>query len=195
MRIARAHHRAAILENLHVLNLGPRPQFHELVHPRVHHLAQVGGLHIGDRQIVARRKAHHAANARLRFRHQQSIFLKTAARHVRLQRREIVVENECRCIRRVAHSSRALIARAQVTVRVVSRLRFLLRLLDLPLPRSRGTMRRHQHPLARQRIKSPVRILVPVEHGANQPSVFSKLLNCSPRFYRAKVPLRLVTFK
>src|ERR1039458_3181381 len=43
-----------------------------LFHPGVHHLAQVGRFHVGDRQVVARRETDHAAEARFGFSQEQA---------------------------------------------------------------------------------------------------------------------------
>ena len=164
VRIACAHHGAAVFEDLYVVDLGPRAEFQVLLHPRIHHLAQVGRLHVGDRQVVARRETDHAAESRFGFGQQQAVLLEAIQRRARLERGEVVVENESSGVRRIAHPAGARVARTQIAVGVVIGLCGDGLVFHLPLPGALRAVRRHQHPFARQRIEPPVRILRPVEH-------------------------------
>ena len=64
---------------------------------------------------------------------------------------------------RIAHSSGAGISRTQVAGGIVGRTADRSELLDRALPRTLGAMRRNQHPLVGQRVKSPVRLFSQIQ--------------------------------
>src|SRR5258706_390890 len=65
MRIARAHHLAAIFENLHVIDPRNLPKRDILLDPGIHDSAQLREAHSRNCEIVPRRKTHHAADSLL----------------------------------------------------------------------------------------------------------------------------------
>jgi hypothetical protein len=64
MRIACAHHGAAVFENLDVVDVGHFAQLTKLFHPGADDQFDGVNAHGGQREIVTRRKTHHAAEAR-----------------------------------------------------------------------------------------------------------------------------------
>ena len=100
-----------------------RAQFPILLHPGIHHLAQVGRLHIGDGEIVFGRKTDYAADSRLRFRQQQPVLLIAFPRRSRFESSEIVIENKSGVVLRIPHAARTAVAGAKVALRIVFRLR------------------------------------------------------------------------
>ena len=164
MRIAGAHHGAAIFEDLYVVDGRVGAEFSILLDPRVHNLAQVGQLHTGDSQVMARRETYYPADARLGFGDEEPLALETVWRRPRFERCKIVIEDECRCVVRISFSAGARVAGAEVALRIVIRLAGGLVFLQLPLPGSLRAVRRNQHPFASQWIEAAVRVLVPIEH-------------------------------
>ena len=75
MRIAGAHHGAAVLEDLHVTDVVEASQFAKLPHPGVNDNLDCLGRHGCERQVVARGKANHSAKARFGLGHQQTLVL------------------------------------------------------------------------------------------------------------------------
>src|SRR6266403_589936 len=65
MRIARAHHLAAIFENLHVIDPRNFAERDILLDPGIHDSAQLREAHSWNGEIVPRRKTHHAADSLL----------------------------------------------------------------------------------------------------------------------------------
>src|SRR5918996_2860437 len=63
MRIARAHHRATVFENLHVADLVSRSELRAFSSPKVNDEPNVLSLHLCEREVVPRRKTDDAANA------------------------------------------------------------------------------------------------------------------------------------
>ena len=68
------HHRAAVLEDLHLADVGPRAEFAILLDPGLDHLLDVGHRHARQRQVVARREADDAADAGFALGDQQAAF-------------------------------------------------------------------------------------------------------------------------
>src|SRR5438128_12004293 len=91
--IARAHHLAAILENLHVVNPGNLPKCAVLLDPSIHDSAQFLDAHLRHGEIVSRRKTHHPANPLLCFSYQQSGRIKLDSGSVRPDGLVSVVKN------------------------------------------------------------------------------------------------------
>ena len=76
MRIAGAHHLAAILKNLNMLDTGDGCQFASLDDPGANDFFDFGCPHSRQGQVVARQEAHHSADATLGLRNQQAFILK-----------------------------------------------------------------------------------------------------------------------
>ena len=96
------------------------------------------------------REAQHAADARLAFGHQQPAFVEAVRRRIRPERGEIVIENEGGCVARIACAAGALIAGAQVALRVeYSGCAAQRGIFHLALPGPLGAMRRYEYPFAR----------------------------------------------
>ena len=94
VRVAGAHHGAAVLENLHPADRLDAAEFSALLDPNTHHPLDLFHRHAGERQIVARRKADHPAEAALGLCHDQSVSIDGDRAGGWLQRREIVGEDE-----------------------------------------------------------------------------------------------------
>ncbi len=65
MRIAGAHHDAAVLEDLNVIHPGDAAQLLVLLRPYVYNVAHFARGHARNREIVSRRKTYDAADAAL----------------------------------------------------------------------------------------------------------------------------------
>ena len=72
MRITGPHHRAAIFENLHVIDLWQLRQFLELGGPSLDHTFNLFRRHGGQGKVVARREADYPAKAGFAFRDQRN---------------------------------------------------------------------------------------------------------------------------
>src|SRR5260370_2971497 len=156
MRIARAHHYAAILENLHVTNPGNLSERGVLLDPAVHDSAQFLRVHSRNREIGARRKTQLPADSLLCLSHQQASRIKLDRRDLRQHRGVIVFKNVGFLILRRLCSARAPVSRAQIAVGIESDSRRLLKLLHSSLPRTLRPMGRDENPLAQERIEAPV---------------------------------------
>src|SRR4051812_21535521 len=71
MRIAGSHHRAAVFEDLDVIDLRHCPQFVELRGPCLYYAHNILWRHGGQGQVVARGETDYPAQAWLAFRDQQ----------------------------------------------------------------------------------------------------------------------------
>ena len=71
VRIAGAHHRAAVLERERVAHPWVRGRRRALLGPDVDHAADVRGLHPRERQVVPRRETEYPAEAARRLGHEQ----------------------------------------------------------------------------------------------------------------------------
>ncbi len=160
MRVAAPHHGALVLEHLDVADAVTRPQAHDLVGPCVDDEADRARLQAGQGEVVARREADDAADARLRMLPPQRVRgrfrRRLRGRAVGAQGGEVVVEGESAGVGRVAHAAGAPVARAQRALRVVARQRLLRRRLRLPLPGTVQPSGRAQHPLVEQRVVASV---------------------------------------
>ena len=97
VRIAGAHHRAAIFENLHVADPGIRRESRVLFNPGFDDMPNVRRVHARQREIVPRRKTDDAADAAFRRRREKPVrSRRLAGRHSRHQRRVVIVEDERR---------------------------------------------------------------------------------------------------
>ncbi len=156
MRIAGAHRGAAIFKDLHVIDLRHRSQFLELLSPGADHTFDVLCRHSGKGEVVAGRKADHAAESGLAFGDNQAPVFQVQAvvANARFECGKVVVEDECARIFGINDTANPGISRTEVTRGVV--LRFLLcrNPLELALPGTAGAMRRDEHPLVGERIQS-----------------------------------------
>src|SRR5450631_2761652 len=171
VRVTGAHHFATVFENLNVVDSGERSQFAELRSPGPDHLFDLRQAHAGKGQIVARREAHDAADARLTLRYKQAFVLniEAAAGRVFLQRGEIILKNKCGWILWVPYAARAFIPRAQIAGWIVLRPLGRRHLLNRALPRTLRPVRRYQHPLAGESVAPPVRLLVKLQFHVDSP--------------------------
>ena len=168
VRITAPHHGPAIFKDLDVIDKGQLAKFVVLLCPNVHHPPQISSLHLGQAQVVTRRKADDTADSRLAARNQQASssaggsslpsrgLMHFAAPGVGQQGGIIIVENIRPRVSRGARAGGSAIAGTHVTVWVVTRLRLGRKFFHLALPRPLRTMGRHQNPLLRQGIEAPV---------------------------------------
>ena len=155
MRIAGAHHGAAVLENLYVVDEVAASEIGELLAPHFDDCDDFFLVHARKGQIVAGRKASDAADAWFRLRNNQLAFCWSVCFYrVGTKRGVIVVEDEDGGIRRIAFAAGTSIARTKITVWIVSRLGALGCGFDLTLPGTLRAMRRNQDPLAGENIQA-----------------------------------------
>jgi hypothetical protein len=173
MRVARAHHRTAILEDLHIPDEGQRSQFFILLRPYIDDSRNCRDIHLRQRQVVARRKANDATDAAFasgvqQRRHSAAGFSVAgsipAGRNIRQQRREVICKHKCMFILRVDRAIRSGVAGTEVARRIVGWTLLVRRLFDLPLPWALRAMRRDQHPFTGQRIESAMWMIGEREH-------------------------------
>src|SRR5579864_1675149 len=143
MGIARSHHGAAVLEDLHVVDGLQAAQLAKLFHPGMDDGFDRFRRHGRQRKIVSRRKTDYSADARLALRHQQSesFHIEAFALRSRFQSREVVVENKCRFVSWIPNAAHTSVPRTQVATGVVRRLGPGLKLGDFSLPWTCGAMR------------------------------------------------------
>lgn len=175
MRIAGAHHRAAVFENLNVVNIFEAAQLSELFYPCVDDRLNFLQSHGCQGQIVTWRETNYAANPGFRFGDEQTHVLKveSSERSLRFQGREVIVEDESSQVRRVSNSARPQIAGAKVTGWIVGGLGRRRRFRDFALPWTHRALRRHQHPLVGQGIQSAMRIFREFQIAASGHSTMS----------------------
>src|SRR5579864_809615 len=161
MRVAGSHHGAAILENLDVVNIRTHTQFLELARPGPHHFGDVLRIHGGERQVVARGETHDSARAGFPGGNKESfsVNIEAIGDGVRLQGREVIVEDKSALVDGVVDASGPGISRAQVASRVIFRLPFDGNFLYGTLPGPQSAVRGHQYPFAGEGIESSVRVL------------------------------------
>src|SRR6202163_470049 len=96
MRIARPHHRAAIFEDLHVIDLWHLRQLLELGSTGMDHDFNIFRRHRGEGKVVARGEADYPAKARFTLCEKQSTVFEVEAvvANRRFERRKIIVENK-----------------------------------------------------------------------------------------------------
>jgi hypothetical protein len=152
VRVAAAHERALVLEDLHVADEVEGAETRRLVGPGVDHGPDAGDVHIGERQVVARREAEDAADAARGTGAEQLVVERGTGRRLGEQGREVVVERERRGVRRIRGPVRATIAGAEVARRVIRRALVARRRLDLSLPRALQPMGRAEDPLVEERV-------------------------------------------
>ena len=191
MRIAGAHHVAAVLEHQRVLRPPGGRDRRTFVDPDVDDFADRGGLHARERQIVARRKADHSADAA--FGGAQSGAPRWVPERdagagwlaVRQEGGKIVVERERRRVVRISDAVRARVAGTEVAGRVVGRRLHARRRIDLSLPRPIGPLRRDDHPFLPQRIEPAMRMddrhdVAGVNIATPSPAVQIQASGCRP---------------
>src|SRR6516164_2717364 len=114
MRVAGAHHRAPIFENLHIPDPRLRLEIDRLLAPGFYNALDCAAIHLRQRQIVARRKADYAADPTLALRNEEAVIVEQAMLRIRNERRKIVIEHEGGLIRGVPNASGPFIAGTQV---------------------------------------------------------------------------------
>jgi len=105
---------------------------------------------------MARRKAKYPTDSRFAPRNQQVIPVNSSLGSVRQKCRIVIVENKGARVVRIVCACSALIARAHIAARVITRWNLLLYLLQLTLPRALSPMGRDQNPCPRQGIEATV---------------------------------------
>src|SRR5262249_36119654 len=106
------------------------------------------------------------AGAALALSAQQAAAIERACRRVGQQGGVVVCEDECVRIVRVALAARARVAGAEIAAGVVGRALLRRALLDLPLARALGAVRRDQHPLTAQWVIAAVGMIAQVKHSS-----------------------------
>src|SRR5512146_2830158 len=71
--IAASHQRATVLKDLHVIDISAGTDLTVLLRPDINHFPNIRRIHLRDRQIMARREAHHSTHATLRFRNDDAL--------------------------------------------------------------------------------------------------------------------------
>src|SRR5215469_9164085 len=156
MRIAASHHLATVFEDLYMVDFRHCGELEILTDPDVNDGTNGGDIHIAQGEVMAGRETNHTAYSRFGLRAQKSsgVAVQSDLRHIQLYRCEVIVEDERRVIARIANSARSLVPWAQIAERIISKHFFFRLPLGLPSPWTLRAMRRHQHPVTRQRIKT-----------------------------------------
>ncbi len=162
MRIASAHHGAAILKNLDVSNRRKSRELAVLFAPRIYKLRDSCLVHLRYGKIVTRRKTYYPADACLATRDQQIAIVQERDRSFRQQRWIVVIEHERGFVIRISNSPNSFITRAQVAVRVVRQLRRVGCFFNLSSPRTQSAVRGYNHPFSREAIQTPMRTTHPI---------------------------------
>src|ERR1700687_314605 len=171
MRIAGAHHRTAVFEDLHVIDLGYLSQLLELDGPGMNHILDVLRCHGGEGKVVARQEADYPAKAGLTFGDQQSavLYVEAVVADARFKSREVVIKNEGAGVAWIKDPADPGISGAKVAGGVIFGLMLGRSFFNLPLPRPTGAMRRYQHPLVREGIQPAVGIFSQLQSRASAP--------------------------
>jgi len=154
MRVARAHHLAAILKYLYITDKVLSPEIEILIHPLVDNDPDLVGFHPGESQAVVRRKAQYAAYASFAASDEQLAIVDLTLWNLRLQRGKIVIKNEGSFVIGIFVSARALVRRAEITFWVLLWWKLRVRRVFVSLPRALCPMRRDDQPLARKWIET-----------------------------------------
>ena len=157
VRVAGAHHRAAVLEDLDVADPRLPAELQVLLGPGVDDPADLRAGHRTHGHVVAGREADDPAQATLGFGDQEGVGGRRRVDRVGQQRGEVVVEDVGGGVPGRADTAGARVARAQVAVGVVGGSIGDRGRLLLPLPRPGGAVRGNQHPLAGELVETPVR--------------------------------------
>src|SRR5260370_30956892 len=94
MRIAGAHHGAAIFKNLYVIDPGYAPQLAILFGPHVQHSSNLSRAHLGESKILLPGEAGHAADSFFAARNHQPVVIELAPRTFGVQSREVIFKDE-----------------------------------------------------------------------------------------------------
>ncbi|MNT18771.1 hypothetical protein D3C72_1539880 [compost metagenome] len=167
MRIRAAHRGAFVFKNLH-----PRiaaSQIGGLFLPGGNHSFQRLQRQFRQGLAVIGRETNHPAGATGTLAAHQRILTFRCQRGIRHQRSKVVGEHVGVLIVRVFIAGNTGVARAEETVGIVLRQRFLLCGLLLALPRPFGTVWRDQYPLAGQRVVAAMGMIygVKIRHGGS----------------------------
>ena len=162
MGIAGAHHGAAVLEDLDVLDLGARAELCGLAGPHLDDAADGGDVHGGEGEVVAGIEAEDAAEAALGFGAEEAgvVDVESGCGNVGLERGEVVFEDVGAGVRRGVVAAGAGVAGAEIAGGVVGQRWRLRGVLGLALPGALGAMRRDDDPLALEGIPAAVRGLL-----------------------------------
>ena len=160
MRVAGAHHRAPVLEDLDVVDLVHPAEVAVLGGPGVDDAADVGDLHAGEGETVVGMETQHTAEAPFALRLEQGgPALGLGRRGVGQQRRVVVVEDVDVVVDRGLRAAGPFVAGAEVAGRVVVNIGEAGGGIDLALPGALGAVRRDQDPLFAKGIVAAVGVL------------------------------------
>ena len=154
MRIAGAHRGAAVLEDLHRVDVVMRAERARTARARLRRHARGPRRHARHGEVVARRIADHPADAGFRLGDDQPAAIDRVMADRRLERREVVVEDEGVRVVGIDGAVGAAVARAEIAWRVVRRRRGRRGPLRLACPGALVAMRRDQHPFAGERVEA-----------------------------------------
>ena len=141
MRIARAHHLAAILKDLYMIDKWLFAKIPILVCPFVNDAFYFLNLHPRKRQAVIRVKNKRHDRCRARLCDQQGLGIQLAFGNIGLQGRKVVIKKINARICRIDLVACSFICRAEITFGVVRWESLSARLLGLALPWSLGAVR------------------------------------------------------
>ena len=119
VRIAGAHHRAAVLEDLHIVEFRLAAELGVLLDPGIDDEADGGEFHARDGEAVVGMEAEDAAPASLLFRVEKRRGVGGRCGRVGQEGGVVVVENEYAFITRRKMSAGALVSWAEIAFRVV----------------------------------------------------------------------------
>ena len=155
--IGGAHHGAAVLEDLHVVDPGMLREGGGFKGPGVDDGGDFGHGHAGERERVVGVKAEDAATAALGLGDEQRGFIRWGrGRVVGQQRGKVVVEGEDGFVVGIVHAAGAGVGGAEITGRVVGEAGGGDGLAGFALPGTLGALRRDENPLAQQGIVAAV---------------------------------------
>src|SRR5579883_158817 len=156
MRIARAHERSAVFENLHAGCRGRGAEFGRFLGLGADHGANFFDREIGQGEMVLRTKAENAATASFRSGDQQAAFVQLTGSGIRSERGIVVVEDENAVVARVDIAASASVAWAHIALRVVFGNVARSDGFNLALPGTLRAMGRDHDPFAGKRVAPPV---------------------------------------
>ncbi len=159
MGVAGAHHGAAVLEDLDVLDVGASAELGGLVGPHLDDAADGGELHGGEGEVVAGIEAEDAAEATLGFGAEEAgaVDVEGGGGDVGLEGGEVVLEDVGAGVRRGVMAAGAGVAGAEVAGGVVGQRRGLGGVFGLALPGALGAVRRDDDPLTLEGVPAAVR--------------------------------------
>ena len=158
VRVGGAHHGAAVLEDLDVVDPGEVAEGGGFVGPGVDDAGDVGDGHAGEREGVVGMEAEDAAEAALGFGDQERGGMGLGVGlDVGEERGEIVVEGEDAGVGGIVLAAGAGVAGAEVAVGVVGEVGSGDGLGGFALPGALGALRGDEDPLAEERIVAAVR--------------------------------------